>query len=631
MAEQPLNPGFEKGRGGRPPTAGGTVTPVARDLIQAVADGARNLWQKIRREAASPQLTAAGGVPGTPNPPMEPYGSGAAFGEQPPTLSMRLVPNRREPWFGPGNPQRPVAPPETAGRAFDYPTLRNVNARVRTGERVSMEQLRIIADSFDLVRLAIETRKDQLGKLEWSILPRKKQRTELRAEPTPECIEVQNFMQRPDRRNDFNTWLRLITEDLFVLDAPSVYVRRNNIGGVYALEVVDGAGVMPLLDETGRQPMPPYPAYQHILRGVPAVNYTAEELLYMPRNPRPGKVYGMSPVEQILMTVNIALRREMSKMDYFTQGNIPDALCTVPENWTTDQIQAFQGYWDMLNADVSARRKMKFVPGNMNVQFTRDHSSMMDTFDEWLARVICYAFSLPALPFIRQTNRSVAETAYDTAIEEGLQPMMLWIKSLMDRIVTEVFGYRDLEFVWDDIEDLDTTEKQRLDLELFRAGLMSGDQFLANRGQPPIGLGNIMFGVGPGGFMFVDDLVKAKKMGLFAPQPPMPPADPFGSPGFIDGEVVEPDPALAQEAAAPPGEQGGAGGGGIIDPRARDVLAGVNPRLLAAVGLGPGGTADRSVDVTAAEEEESDPMSRAVAHPEIMRTLRQFERRHARR
>jgi len=30
----------------------------------------------------------------------------------------------------------------------------------------------------------------------------------------------------------------------------------------------------------------------------------------LPRNPRPHKAYGFSPVEQIVMTVNIALRRQ---------------------------------------------------------------------------------------------------------------------------------------------------------------------------------------------------------------------------------------------------------------------------------------------------------------------------------
>jgi hypothetical protein len=32
-----------------------------------------------------------------------------------------------------------------------------------------------------------------------------------------------------------------------------------------------------------------------------------------------------------------------------------------------------------------------------------------DDFDEWLARIVCYAFSLPPTAFTRQVNRATAE------------------------------------------------------------------------------------------------------------------------------------------------------------------------------------------------------------------------------
>jgi len=41
-------------------------------------------------------------------------------------------------------------------------------------------------------------------------------------------------------------------------------------------------------------------AFQQILHGLPAVNYTSEDLIYMPRNPRVWKIYGFSAVEQII-------------------------------------------------------------------------------------------------------------------------------------------------------------------------------------------------------------------------------------------------------------------------------------------------------------------------------------------
>jgi phage portal protein BeeE len=88
------------------------------------------------------------------------------------------------------------------------------------------------------------------------------------------------------------------------------------------------------LSRCGRATVYP-PAYQQVLKGLPAVNYSARDVIYRPRNVRAHKVYGYSPVQQVLMTVNIALRRQLWQLDYFTEGSIPDALIGVPQSWAS--------------------------------------------------------------------------------------------------------------------------------------------------------------------------------------------------------------------------------------------------------------------------------------------------------
>ena len=72
-----------------------------------------------------------------------------------------------------------------------------------------------------------------------------------------------------------------------------------------------------------------------MLKGLPATSYTKDELYYLPRNPRTDRVYGCSPVEQIIMSVNIALRRQMHQLQYYTEGSVPDSLIGVPEGIAT--------------------------------------------------------------------------------------------------------------------------------------------------------------------------------------------------------------------------------------------------------------------------------------------------------
>src|SRR5438105_14179290 len=129
------------------------------------------------------------------------------------------------------------------------------------------------------------------------------------------------MLRPPPRSTLFLT--RRSSDLLLVLDAPALEIRRNRAGEVIGLDVVDGATIKLLIDNTGRRPKPPAPAYEQIIHGRPWKLLSADELLYLPRSPRPHKAYGFSPVEQIVMTVNIALRRQAMQLHHFTEGNVP--------------------------------------------------------------------------------------------------------------------------------------------------------------------------------------------------------------------------------------------------------------------------------------------------------------------
>ena len=207
------------------------------------------------------------------------------------------------------SPGYPLVPPDFERvRLWDFPVGYNTIYTPRSFEAIGFEELRALADSHDITRLAIETRKDQIEKLDWRIRSRNEKN------PAPGAAEwidrLTEFWRRPDGEHPFATWLRLALEDALVLDAPAFEIRRNRGGDIVGLDIVDGATIKLLLDGTGRRPQPPAPAYEQIIHGRPWRLLTREELLYMPRNPRPHKAYGFSPVEQIVTTVNIGLRRQ---------------------------------------------------------------------------------------------------------------------------------------------------------------------------------------------------------------------------------------------------------------------------------------------------------------------------------
>ena len=263
-------------------------------------------------------------------------------------------------WFGPQQPLTPQAPPEVKGRQWDYPFGVNLNYTPRSDSQLSFAELRALADALPLLRTVIETRKDQIAALGWAVRPI--------GSGGPGASQragaARAFLAYPDRRQAFSAWLRMWLEDMLVIDAACLYPRYAQGGALWSLDVIDGATITPLIGEDGRAPEAPDPAYQQILHGVPAADFSADELMYLPRNPRTNKLYGMSPVEQVALTVNIALRRDQATLDYYRAGSTPDAFATLPQDWTVDQIRQFQDYFDAkpTNAPRSRRHERQRGP-----------------------------------------------------------------------------------------------------------------------------------------------------------------------------------------------------------------------------------------------------------------------------
>ena len=390
-------------------------------------------------------------------------------------------------WFGPDQPLAPQAQ-DAAGRQFDYPVGFNLRTGPREDSALSFRELRALADGYDLVRLAVETRKDQIEASRWQVRPRLKGGARLPANGGDDgrVAAISAFLGRPDGEHGWGTWLRMLVEDLLVIDAPCLYRRRTLGGQLAALEIMDGATIRRVLNADGRTPRAPDVAYQQVLKGLPAVDYTADELIYAPRNRRSSRIYGFSPVEQIATTVNIALRRQLSQLAYYTEGNTPEALIGVPEGWSPDQISSFQNYWDsLLEGNLGQRRRTKFVPGGLNYLPTRP-VTLTDEYDEWLARVVCFAFSLPPTPFTRQTNRATAETAQAAAGQEGLAPLQGWVKHLIDRVIAEDFAAPDLEFAWTEAGGTDMAALAQTNKLLVAAGIKTVNEARAELGLDPI-------------------------------------------------------------------------------------------------------------------------------------------------
>lgn len=389
-------------------------------------------------------------------------------------------------WFTPFQPVWPFGPPfVTYPREWDYPVGVNLEYIPRRLELFS--HLQLMSRSNGILRSVIERRKDQFIRVPWEF------QLKDQAEKKDKRIdELKAFFRKPDGKHTFQQWIYMLLEDQFVIDAPTVYRGwRRRDGKPYVLEIISGATIKPLIDDAGRIPDYPSPAYQQIIKGLPMVNFWEWELLYSPMRPIPSMpIYGTSNVEMIMLEATQAIRRLIYQVDFWNQGSIPDVWAQTPEDWTPKQVATFQALHDSLyGGNLSQKSKVRFMPGGVSPSPVKGSAGdlLKSEYDEWLARIICFTFGMSPQPFVRELNRATAETSKETAEEEGLHPLMTWFKeSIMDRILYEDFGYDDIEFAWKLKRETDI-QKQATSLSVYvRSGIMK-----PNEARDQIGLAEV--------------------------------------------------------------------------------------------------------------------------------------------
>jgi hypothetical protein len=438
-----------------------------------------------------------------------------------------LIRNVMDQWFGPNVPLDPVAPPNTPVRTFDYPTSANSNTTPRSGEAITYDALRSLAENHDLTRLLIETRKDQIARrpIQFRLKEKageKKSDHKKREAEDARIAMLDKFFRSPDRENCWSDWIRMVMEDVLVIDAASLLPRFTVGGDLYGFDVVDGATIRRVLSYEGKTPLPPEAAYQQIIKGVPAVNITAPskdqtkpQLIYRPRNKRAHKAYGYSPVEQVIMTMNLALRRQIHQLEYYTTGNIPDAIIGMPEGWSLEELERYESKWNgIFSGKTSERRKAKFVPTGekgLQLQFTKE-MTLKDDMDEYIVRVLAFAFNVAPNALVKQVNRASGDTMQESSLEEGLEPLLDWIEDLINFLVEFYFGFDDIEFAFrSDMEVDPKTQTEIHDIQI-KNGTLSVDEAREELGRDPVGMTNAVY-TATGPIMIEDAIYVSSQMG----------------------------------------------------------------------------------------------------------------------
>jgi hypothetical protein len=303
------------------------------------------------------------------------------------------------------------------------------------------------------VRIAIQDVKGQIEGMGWDVA--QVDGEEVTPELAKKIAAAKAWIRRPDplAGRNFRACLSSWLEEILVTDALTLYPLTDRARRPLGLIQIDGATIYPVVDSLGRPPLPPEIAYQQIVHGQVETEFTLPELWYRPRHARPDCPYGRSPTEMVLLTVNLALRSQLYDLTYYTEGSIPEGIYAVP-GYDNAELNDLQENWDaVLAGDDQARRRMRFAPEGQ-YQATKDRSWSYE-FQEWLARVIAWAFGVSPMPIAKVMNRATAEQMESSALESGVRPVAEWVAEIFTDYLQGPLGLTDLKFVFgsDETED----------------------------------------------------------------------------------------------------------------------------------------------------------------------------------
>lgn len=396
--------------------------------------------------------------------------------------------------FGPGDPFRPepLDALRDDGRADprirEYPIAWNLD--ITPAPHIPFHTLRDASKNIDMVRRCIELRKKEIAAREWSfsIAPWAVNLAQAQSPGTPtqdiiakltkeyadDIAKANAFWRYPGRNQDFEweDWIFAALEEYLSIDAWVVYPQKSYGGELLSLDLVNGETIKPLLDARGSKPQWPHPAFQQILYNFPRGEFTAtsqlletgetivpgsfgrDQLYYIRRHTRVDSPYGMSAVEQALISSRLYLKRQGWMLSEYDDGTVPMAwIETALENGALDMTPAQRQEWeDALNDDLSgntaARHRLKVMPPGMRaVETSSVDERYKPDYDLFLIKLLASHFDVPVGQLGFTETKGLGSAGFHEGQEDAYErkatlPDTRWVSQQITRISREQMGLR---------------------------------------------------------------------------------------------------------------------------------------------------------------------------------------------
>ena len=338
-----------------------------------------------------------------------------------------------------------------------------------------------------VVRRAINVIKDRIVAMDWQVRVRRGAgevgygARKLKA--------LRRMLEEPNSTDSFRTLMEQVIEDALTGGYGAIEMEATGDPELPAqLWPVDGATIRVNANWDGD---PETARYSQVpVRSMPgqAVDLRDDQLMYVRMNPRSFTPFGLGPLEVAFETVNQFLSAHRFAGKLAANSVVQYALWLNEATplqqerlirWWQDEIEG-TGRVPLISTDQKPE-VLRFAQGT--------DADLRLQWQQFLIRMVANAFGLPPLLLGLEgdVNRSTAAELADEAFRGAIEPLAKLIAEHITRdLFTKCIGWREFEFVFNDLSARDEDTELAIQVQLLAAGVYTVNEVRAMRGLGPV-------------------------------------------------------------------------------------------------------------------------------------------------
>jgi HK97 family phage portal protein len=338
-----------------------------------------------------------------------------------------------------------------------------------------------------VVRRAINVIKDRIAAMDWQVRVRRGVVDVAYAERKLRALR--QMLEEPNETDSFRTLMEQVIEDALTGGYGAIEMETTGDPERPAmLWAVDGATIRinPRWDGQAETPR-----YAQALPGQlesSAVELRDDQLIYLRMNPRSFTPFGLGPLEVAFETVNefLSAHRFAGKL---AANSVAQYALWLNEatpaqhdrliRWWQDEIEG-TGRVPLLSTEQKPE-VLRFAAGT--------DADLRLAWQEFLIRMVANAFGLPPLLLGLEgdVNRATASELADEAFRGAISPLAMLLAGHITRdLFAKCIGWREFEFVFNDLSARDEETELAVQVQLLQAGVLTVNEVRAMRGLGPL-------------------------------------------------------------------------------------------------------------------------------------------------